>query len=171
LPCLDAGLRYALSGYLRFTVVALVNMSGFYLNYYTLLGDNLPVLGVIGLLLATAVAAYRQQMPLARSYLLANVLPLPFMLLMAGYHVVVGFDNKGNLLPDLAIVAHALGFSAARSICFQYRQRTLLTKEREAAYLALDIRQQELRHREIVLKNQHIQTALLALQQRQQVRG
>ncbi|MGI4969663.1 MAG: 7TM diverse intracellular signaling domain-containing protein [Janthinobacterium lividum] len=172
LPRLDAGLRYALGGYLGFTVVvALVNLSGFYLNYYTLLSDNLLVLGVIGLLLATAVAAYRQQLPLARPYLLANVLPLLFILLIAGYHVVVGFDNKGNLLlPDLAIVAHALGFSAALSIRFQYLQRTLLTKEREAAYLALDIRQQQLRHREIVLKNQHIQTALLALQQRQQVR-
>jgi DNA-binding NarL/FixJ family response regulator len=170
LPRLDAALRFALRGYCVFTaVVALVNMSGFYLDGDTLLFDNGLVLAMLVLLLATAGAAYRRQLPLARPYLLANVLPLLCFFLLAGYHVVVGFDNAGNLLlPDLAIVSHALGFSAAISLRLQTAQRTLLATEREAASLALDIRQQELRHREIVLKNSHIQTALLALQQRQQ---
>ena len=172
LPRLDAALRAALRGYCAFTVVvALVNVSGFYLNYYTLLFDNVLVFGVIGLLLATTVAAYRRRLPLARTYLLANVLPLLFVLAVAVYHVVFGFDNNGNLLlPDLAIVSHALCFSAAISIRLQSVQRTLLTKEHEAQELALDIRQQELRHREIVLKSQHIQVALLAMQQRHQDR-
>ena len=169
LPRLDAALRYALAGYWAFTlVVALVNVSGFYLNYYTLLPDNLLVLGVVGLLLATTVAAYRRRLPLARPYLLANVLPLLCVVGVAGYHVVAGFDNNGNLLlPDLAIVAHALCFSAAISVRLQTLQRTLLAKEREANHLALDIWQQELRHREIVLKNQHIQAVLLETQRRQ----
>lgn len=172
LPRLDAALRNALRGYAVFTaVVALVNVSGFYLNYYTLLFDNVLVLGVVGLLLATTVAAYRRRLPSARIYLLANALPLLCMLLIAGYHIAGGSYNNGNLLlPDLAIMAHALGFSAAISIRLHNLQQTLLTKEREADYLALDIRQQELRHREIVLKNQHIQTALLDLQRRQQAR-
>ncbi|WP_232341323.1 helix-turn-helix transcriptional regulator [Hymenobacter ginkgonis] len=146
-------------------------MSGFYLESYTLRHDNLLVLGVMGLLLATVVAAYRQQLPLARIYLLANALPMVFILLVALYHVVLSFDNNGNLLlPDLAIVSYALGFSAAISVRLQLLQQTLLTKEREADYLALDIRQKELRHREIVLKNSHIQTALLEMQRRQQAR-
>ena len=172
LPRFDAGLRYALRGYLGFSlVVALVDMSGFYLESYTLRYDNLLVLGVLGLLLATALAAYRQRQPLARIYLLANALPMCFILLMAGYHVVLSFDNNGNLLlPDLAIIAYALSFSAAISVRFQTLQQTLLTKEREADHLALDIRQQELRHREIVLRNSHIQTALLEMQRRQQAR-
>ncbi|WP_400193790.1 7TM diverse intracellular signaling domain-containing protein [Hymenobacter sp. B81] len=172
LPRLDAALRYALWGYGAFTVlVGLVNLSGFYLNYYSLLLDNVLVLGVIVLLLATTAVAYRRQLPLARTYLLANALPLLFVLFIAGHHVVVGVDNNGNLLlPDLAIVSHALGFSAALSIRLQHVQRTLLAQEREAAYLVLDIQQQQLRHREIVLKNQHIQTALLEMQRRQQAR-
>ncbi|MGI4865925.1 MAG: 7TM diverse intracellular signaling domain-containing protein [Janthinobacterium lividum] len=167
LPRLDAALRYALGGYLGFTVVvALVNMSGFYLNYYTLLYDNLLVMGVIGLLLATVVVAYRRQLPLARTYLLANVLPLLFVIVVAVYHVVFGFDNNGNLLlPDLAIVSHALCFSAAISIRLQNLQHTLLAKEREADHLALDIQEKELRNREIVLKNHHIQGALREVQQ------
>jgi len=172
LPRLDAALRYALRGYCAFAgVVGLVNVSGFYLNQYTLLYDNLLVLGIVGLLLATTAAAYRRRLPLARPYLLANALPLLFILSVAAYNVVIGFDNNGNLLlPDLAIVAHALGFAAAINLRLQALQQTLLTTEREAAILALDIRQQELRHREIVLKNSHIQTALLEMQRRQQAR-
>jgi DNA-binding NarL/FixJ family response regulator len=172
LPRLDTALRFALWGYCIFTaVVALVNVSGFYLDGDTLLLDNGLVLGVLILLLTTAGAAYRRQVPLARPYLLANVVPLLFFFVLAGYHVVVGFDNAGNLLlPDLAIVSHALGFSAAINLRLQTVQRTLLAKEHEADHLALDIERQHLRHREIVLKNSHIQTALLALQQRQQVR-
>jgi DNA-binding CsgD family transcriptional regulator len=172
LPRFDAGLRYALGGYCAFTlIVGLLNVSGFFINHYTLLYDNLLVLGVVGLLLVTTIAAYRRRLLMARTYLLANALPMLFVLMVAAYNVVFGFDNKGNLLlPNLAIVSHALCFSAAISARLQSLQHTLLAKEREAHYLALDIQQQELRNREIVLKNSHIQTTLLEMQQRQQVR-
>ena len=172
LPRLDSALRYALWGYLAFSaVVAAVNLGGFYLDNYSLLLDNVLVLAVAGLLLATSVVAYRHRLPAARTYLLANAVPLLLVLLVALYHVGVGISSDGNhLLPDLAIVAHALGFSAAINIRLQNLQQTLLTKEQEASFLALDIQAQELRNREIVLKNQHIQTALLTLQRRQQAR-
>jgi enamine deaminase RidA (YjgF/YER057c/UK114 family) len=88
---------------------------------------------------------------------------------VAAYHMVVGFGSDGvQVLPDLAIVLHALFFSAALNVRLQLVQRTLLATEREAAALALDIQEKELRNREIILKNKHIQTALLAMQQRQQ---
>jgi DNA-binding CsgD family transcriptional regulator len=172
LPRFDAGLRYLLWGYVGLSLLAaLVNVSGFYVESYALRYANLLVLGIMGLSLATAVAACRQGLPLARIYLLANALPMFFILLVAVYHVVVGFYNNGNvLLPDLAIVSYTLGFSAALSVRLQLLQQTLLTTEREAAALVLDIRQQELRHREIVLKNSHIQRALLEMQQQQQTR-
>jgi len=172
LPRLDVALRYALTGYGAFTaVVAAVNLSGFYLDNYSLRLDNLLVLGVAGLLLATGVVAYQHRLPSARTYLLANVLPLLCVLLVALYHVVGGSDNNGyQLLPDLTIVSHVLGFSAAIHLRLQNLQRILLTKEHEASFLALDIQQQELRHREIVLKNSHIQAALQRLEQQQQAR-
>jgi DNA-binding NarL/FixJ family response regulator len=170
LPRLDAALRRALGGYLAFTVVvAAVNLSGFLLNYYTIRFDNVLVFGLLGLGLLVTVVAYRQQLPLARPYLLANVLPLLCVMGVAAYHVSAGFGADGvQVLPDLAIVAHALFFSAALSVRLQLAQRTLSAAEREAASLVLDTQQKELRHREIVLKNSHIQTALLAMQQRQQ---
>lgn len=170
LPRLDTALRRALGGYIAFTaVVAAVNLSGFLLNYYTIRFDNVLVFALQGLLLVVTVAAYRRQLPLARTYLLANVLPLLCVMGVAAYHVAVGFSNDGvQVLPDLAIVAHALFFSTALSLRLQLAQQNLLATEREAAALALDIRQQQLRNREIVLKNSHIQAALLAMQQRQQ---
>ncbi|MDO7877799.1 7TM diverse intracellular signaling domain-containing protein [Hymenobacter sp. ASUV-10] len=171
LPRLDAALRAGLAGYGLFTLaVGLVNLSGFYLDQYSLLFDNLLVLALLGLLLATAVVADRRRLPLARPYLLANVLPLLGVGLVAGYHVAVSVDNDGNLLPHLALVAHALSFSWALNIQLQYLQRALLSTERAAAALALDIQTQQLRHREIVLQNAHIQAALGRLQQQAQAR-
>lgn len=172
LPRLDTALRYAIGVYMAFTViVALVNLSGFLLNYYTIRFDNVLVFSLLLLLLITTLVAYRRRLPLAHTYLLANVLPLLSVMVVAAYHISSGFGFDGvQMLPDLAIVAHALFFSAALSVRLQLAQRTLLAKEREADYLALDIRQQELRHREIVLKNSHIQTALLELQRRQLAR-
>ncbi|MBG8554799.1 7TM diverse intracellular signaling domain-containing protein [Hymenobacter guriensis] len=170
LPRLDKVLRYALRGYIGFTVVVgMVNLSGFYLNYYSLLLDNLLVLGVITLLLYITFVAYRQRLPLARTYLLANVLPLLCIMAVAVYHVILGFDNEGKLLlPDLAVVSHALCFSAAISIRLQNLQRSLLAKEREASNLALDIRQQELRSREIALQNTQIQAAFQRMERQHQ---
>lgn len=166
---LDAALRYALRGYCAFAAaVGLVNVGGFYLNQYTLRYDNLLVLNLAGLLLTTTVVAYQQRLLLARPYLLANALPLLFILIVATYHVV-GFYNNGNLLlPALAIMAHALSFSVALNLRLQAVQHLLLATEREAVALALDIERQELRHRDIVLKNSHVQPTLLAMQQRQQ---
>jgi len=174
LPRLDAALRRGLGGYVAFAVVvAAVNLSGFLLNYYSLRFDNALVFGLLGLLLVVTVTAYRRRLPLARPYLLANVLPLLCVMSVAAYYVMMGYgsgDGGGGvqLLPDLAIITHALFFSAALSVRLQLAQRTLLATEREAASLVLDIQAKELRNREIILKNKHIQTALLAMQQRQQ---
>lgn len=170
LPRLDAALRVALLGYGAFSVgVLAVNLGGFYLETYSLGLDNLLVLGVVGLLLALAVVAYRRRLPLAGTYLVANLLPALGIGGVALQHLLVSVNNDGNLLlPDVVILLHALGFAAALHLRLHHLQQHLLTTEREAAALALDIERQQLRHREIVLKNGHIQAALLALQQRQQ---
>ena len=172
LPRLDAALRVGLWGYAGFSaVVALVNMGGFYSEVYSIAFDNLLVAGVLGLLLATAVAARRRRLPGARAYLLVSVGPVLASLGLAGYHIVVtGADFGTQLLPDLAIVAYALGFTGALGSRVKLLEQTLRAREQEARELALDIARHELRHREIVLKNSHVQTALRALQQRQQVR-
>jgi DNA-binding CsgD family transcriptional regulator len=161
LPKWDILLRYSLYGYLLFTaVVALVNLTGFYLNAYTILYDNMLVLVVTGLVLATSIVAYRRKLPSAPAYLFANVLPLLFLMSVALYHVLIGFHLDGNfLLPDLVIVSQALCFSIAIVSRIQILQEALLAKEAEAYQLALDIEHGESRHREIGLENEQIQAA------------
>jgi len=170
LPRLDTALRYGTWGYAGFSfVVALVNVSGHYVELTTIVFDNVLVAGVLGLLLVTALTAYRRRLPAARAYLLASAGPMGCALALALYHVLVTGVEYGNLLlPDLAIVSHAVGFSLALGTRLYQLQQTLLAREQEARELALDIGQHALRHREIVLQNSHIQAALRAMQQRQQ---
>lgn len=159
LPKWDTLLRYSLYGYLLFTVVvALVNLTGFLLNAYTILYDNMLVLVVTGLVLATSITAYRRKLPSAPAYLFANVLPLLFLMSVALYHVLIGFHYDGNfLLPDLVIVSQGLCFSIAIVSRIQLLQDNLSAKEEEVRHLAMDMLQKEFRHREIVLENEQIQ--------------
>ncbi len=161
LPKWDILLQYSLYGYLLFTVVvAIVNLTGFYINGYTILYDNMLVLMVTGLVVATSIKAYRRKLPSARAYLFANVLPLLFLMSVALYHVLIGFHLDGNfLLPDLVIVSQALCFSIAIVSRIEILQDALLVKEAEAYQLALDIEHGESRHREIGLENEQIQAA------------
>lgn len=161
LPRWDTVLRYSLYGYLVFTaVVALVNLTGFYLEEYTIRYDNMLVLVVVGLVLAISSVAYRRKLPSARAYLRANVLPLLFLMSVALYHVLIGFHLDGHfLLPDLVIVSLALCFSIAIVSRIQLLQEALSNKEAEARQLVLDIGQGKFRHRELALENEQIQAA------------
>jgi DNA-binding CsgD family transcriptional regulator len=171
LPTWDIALRYALYGYLLFSlVVALVNLNGFYLDAYTLLYDNMLVLGVIGMLLATSIVGYRRKLPSAPAYLFANVLPLLLLMSIALYHVLVSFDNNGQLLlPDLVIISQALCFSAAIVSRIQILQDNLSAKEAEARRLALNIEQGAFRQRELALENEHIQAAFREMELQRKV--
>lgn len=172
LPKWDTLLRYSLYGYLLFTlVVALVNLTGFYISGYTILYDNMLVLVVTGMVLATSIVAHQRKLPSARAYLFANVLPLFFLMSVALYHVLIGFHLDGNfLLPDLVIVSQGFGFSIAIISRIQILQEALLTKEAEAHQLALDIGQNELRLREIMLENEQIQGAFREIDLERKVR-
>ena len=172
LPKFDTWLRYGLFGYLIFSLaVAVVNLSGFYLDRYTLLYDNILVLLVVILLLATSIIAYRRKLPSARSYLLANVLPLIFIMSVAMYHVLISFSNDGHLLlPDLVIVSQALCFSIAIVSRIQILKDALLAKEADACQLVLDIRHAEIRHGEIKLENEQIQAAFREIELKRKAR-
>ncbi|WP_192822059.1 7TM diverse intracellular signaling domain-containing protein [Rufibacter sp. LB8] len=161
LPKLDKWLLWSMKGYMGFSAgVALVNVSGFYIERYTILFDNLLVLALAGLLLFTGIVAFRARLPFSKSFLFAHVPPLVFILSVAFYHVFVSFTNGRLLLPDLAIVSQALCFSAAVVTRIQALRKDLLDKEMEMDELALDIRKQEIRQRETLREKNNIQAAL-----------
>ena len=172
LPGWDVWLRYSLYMYILFTaVVGLINIGGFYLESYSLLYDNMLVLLVMGLSLATSIIGYRRKLPSARAYLFAHALPLVFLMGIAGYHVLITFNNNGRLLlPDLGVISQALCFSSAIVARIKILQNTLRAKEQEAYWLALDIKQAELRHRELASENEQIQTALREAELEQKIK-
>ncbi|AHM60527.1 Tetratricopeptide repeat protein 28 TPR repeat protein 28 [Flammeovirgaceae bacterium 311] len=170
LPKWDFWLRNGLYGYLIFSViVALINLSGFYLDHYTLLYDNILVLLVILILLATSIVAYRRKLPSSLTYLLANVLPLLFLLIAVLYNVFISYQKNGYLLlPDLVVVSQALCFSVAIVSRIQILQQALVAKENEAMELAINIENVEYRHREIALENEQIHAAFQEIESKRQ---
>lgn len=161
LPGLDSWLRGALYTYLAFVaVVMLINIIVISINPYTIGFENLLVLVVVSLLLITGIVAYRRNLPFARPYLYANLLPILFTFGIAFHHVFIGFTNMGRLLlPDLAIISLGLCFSAVIVSRMQTLRNSLETKEEEARHLTKVIRQQEKQHRQITLENDQIQQA------------
>ncbi|KAA9325706.1 7TM diverse intracellular signaling domain-containing protein [Adhaeribacter soli] len=161
LPKLDSWLRYALYTYLTFTaIVMLINITVFCINPYTIGFDNLLVLGVVTLLVITGIIAYRRNIPFAKPYLYANLVPIFFIFSVAFYHVFFSSDNAGRLvLPDLAIISLGLCFSVVTVSRLQTLRDSLAVKEEEARHLANEIRRREKLHRQITLENEQIQDA------------
>jgi DNA-binding CsgD family transcriptional regulator len=171
LPALDAVLKYGIIGYLLFTVVVgAINVFWFYADGYTLRYDNLFVGLLILAIVVTSIAGYRQKLPSAAAFLLANLLPLLLMMSLALYHVLINVANDGQLiLPDLAIISQAICFSVAIVSRVRIVRENLALKEAEAQQLAFDIREMEFRHREIMLENEQINASCRELELRQQL--
>lgn len=142
-PRLDALLHYGLYGYLVLNLVnVLINVSGYNLEYYTLIPDNGYCLLLIVLVLVACVRGYVAKLPGAGTFLLANILPLAFLLGIPLFHLLVTLNTDVNLwLPLLAIVTQALGFSIALVARTRLMQQTLSEREIEAKQLAFDLQE------------------------------
>jgi hypothetical protein len=149
LPRLDSLLKAGLVAYGLFTAVILVVNVGFvYGEDYTLKYHNLLALLVIGSIMGTCVAGYRQRLPAAGAFLLANMLPLTFMLATALFNVLMnGPTPKRSFLPDLVIITQSLAFSVALVARTKLIQKELTARKMEAQRLAFAMREMELSHR------------------------
>ncbi len=158
LPRLDTLLRWAMNGYFLFSLVlAAINVSGFYVEIYTLPYDNLLALLLVVIVMYTCVIGYRRRLPAATPFLVANMMPLVFMMAIPLFHVLIDYTTKENLfLPDLVIVSQALGFSIALVARTKAIQNALKAKEMEAHQLEFNLREISLRQQLIELENQKI---------------
>lgn len=171
----DRVLKYGLMVYLSVTVVIMsINTTVFYLQHYTVLYENIMALLLILVVLYTCIAGYRLRLRAAGSFLLANLLPLAFMLGTTLYHLMVSYTgNDDQFLPDMAIIAQSLGFSIALVARTRLIQNDLKTKEIETRQLEFDLRELTLTQRLIEVENEkinadirHEKTMNGALQQR-----
>ncbi|MES2778244.1 MAG: 7TM diverse intracellular signaling domain-containing protein [Bacteroidota bacterium] len=164
LPRLDAVLKYMLYGYLLFTAVLLIVNNFVYLvESYTLVPDNIFVALLVATVLYTCITAYKQRLPAARSFLLANLLPLLFTGAVACYHIFFGFANEASsMLPNLAICSQTVAFSIALVARIRLIKNELAAKETEARQLMFEIKEMELRHGVVELENEKISSEMSA---------
>lgn len=115
LPIDDKILSYVLYIYVALSFLcAIINVSGYYIDYYTIFYDNIYCGILIFLMLFICIKATIKKLPLSFPFLLANILPLVFMLSITIYHIRITSESQYNyLLPVLAIISQALGFSIA----------------------------------------------------------
>lgn len=142
-PFLDRLLRYGLVGYLVLSLVnALVNLSGYNLEYYALIPDNFYCLFLIVLVFTACIRGYLSKLPGAGTFLLANLLPLVFLIGIPLFHLLVTLDVERNLwLPVLAIITQALGFSIALVARTRLTQQALNQSEIAAKQLTFDLQE------------------------------
>ncbi len=158
LPRLNTMLKYGLNLYILISIVlSVINIFFFYFENNTLVLDNAYLMVLIGLILFTCVMAKKRKLRAAGSFLLANILPLVFMLVLTLLHIVAGFDNNYVVvMPYLAIVSQALGFSIALVARTRLIQHDLKVKEMEAQQLEFDISVIALQRERIEVENKKI---------------
>lgn len=149
LPRLDTLLSYGLYAYMLLTFIVLViNLSYVYIENVTLWYHNIVALVVIGSIVCTCVVGYVRRLPAAGAYLLANILPLTFMLATPLFHVLVNNQTTNkSILPDLAIISQALAFSVALVARTKLIQKELTARKIETQQLGFNIREMELSNR------------------------
>ncbi len=158
LPQLDFILKGGLYAYMLFTCIILVINMGFaYTENSTIWHQNIVAFLVIGSIIWTCVVGYVRKLPASGAFLLANILPLTFMLATTLFHVLVsGPIRKKSLLPDLAIISQALALSVALVARTKLIQKELTARKIEAQQLGFDMREMELSHRLTQLEIQKI---------------
>jgi len=142
LPKVDRLLRYSLYIYAPVSVALIViNMAFFYIDGYTLLYDNLFLLLQILLIVYTCAMGYRLKLRAAGPFLLANVLPLVFMLFITVFHLLVSMEtSQDNIwLPSLAIASQSFCFSVAFVTRTRLLQQDLNAKQLEAQQLNFEV--------------------------------
>ncbi|MDQ6480585.1 7TM diverse intracellular signaling domain-containing protein [Dyadobacter sp. LHD-138] len=171
LPVLNTVLKRGLIVYVSITtVIILINSMVFYLEHYTRSFENLFALFLILIILSTCVAGYLRKLPAAGSFLLANMLPLVFMVGTTLFHVLVGVNDSDNtFLPDMAIIAQSLGFSIALVARTRLIQSDLKVKEMQARQLEFDLRELTLAQRLTEMENQKINAEILVEKSRNEL--
>ncbi len=138
LPAWDKILKYLL---IAFVVIDGLNNTlslckkGYFRLYQTHI-ENISIVLIILLLIYMGIIAHRKKIEPAKYFLIANILPLILMLLLAIYYLnYTNSDTFPVLLPNLAIISHALTFAVALVARVNLIKEELRTKQLEAQIL------------------------------------
>jgi 7TM diverse intracellular signalling len=157
-PRLNFTLKYGLYTYTLVSVILMViNVFLIYTEDYTIWYHNVLALLLILSVIATCLAGYAERLPAAGPFLVANSLPLTFMLAVTLSHVSFDTGYAGtSVLADLSIVSQALAFSVALVARTKFIQKELNARKIEVQQLGFDIREMELSQKLTELEIQKI---------------
>ncbi|CAG5002472.1 hypothetical protein DYBT9275_02899 [Dyadobacter sp. CECT 9275] len=158
LPVHDKVLKYGLIFYLAVTgTITLLNVSVICLLGVSTVYENILALLLICAVLFASVSGYRRRLRTAGPFLVANTVPLVFIICTTLFHVFVSHSRTDEtFLPDLSIVAQAFGFSVALVARTRLLQNDLNQKKLEANQLEFDLREITLQQRFMKLENEKI---------------
>lgn len=139
MPGFDKLLSFLQYGYIVLeTVPGLVTISGlFYLDYYTIVFDNLFIQLILLVVVTTAITAYRRQIRAAKYFLIANLLPLLFTAGASVYAIVK--HEVSPVLAELAILSQIFTFGVALIARIKLVTEELNAKRLEAVTLEAHI--------------------------------
>lgn len=162
LPRFDFFLKYGLYSYLLVCLfVMVINVFFVCLNNYTLIVQNIHVFLLTAGTLCACIVGYVRKLPASGPFLLANSLPLAFIITIPLFHLLVSmYASEQSLIPDLAVVSQALAFSIALVARTKFIQTELTARTVETQQLAFDMREIELKHQLAELENQTITAAI-----------
>lgn len=146
LPFCDKLLKCLMYGYVAFAVVpAVITITGLrYLDSFTLLYDNVVIVSIMLAVILTCLVAYKHKVRAAKHFLLANILPLLFIVVLAAYFIIHSaptyLDNH-LLLPEMTIFSQIFTFAVALLARMRVVNEELKIKESELERLEADIAQ------------------------------
>lgn len=146
LPRCDKVLKYLTYGYVWFALVsAVITITGlYYLDSFTLLYDNILIVSIMLTVILTCLIAYKYKVRAAKHFLLANILPLLFIVIFATYFIIHSsppYVENRLLLPEMAIFSQIFTFAVALLARIRVVNEELKIKELELEKLETDIAQ------------------------------
>ncbi len=143
LPKENRLLNYLLHFYIITSIlIAAVNVSGFHLDYYTVVYDNMYCALLIGCILFTIIKAYLRKLQFSEAYLLANLVPLFLIFCIPLQHLLIKGEAKYNIwIQVFTIVSQALCFSIALVNRTKSIQEALTLREIESKELEFSLKE------------------------------
>ncbi len=160
LPKWDKLLKYCSFLFTALTIFTTVTtITGlWYSFYYFAIVLNIFFVVCILLIIIVGIIALRKKYIFAKYFLLANILPLLFLIIVAIYFIVFPTSNNGGmLLPNLAILSQTFTFAIALTARINILKKDLGNEQLQAQLIRNNLQKAEQRNeeKEISLREIH----------------
>ena len=160
LPRWDKVLKYSARVFTIFSsFITLTTITGIWFTHGLVsLPENIFIVAIILLIILVGIIAYKRKYAFGKYFLIANILPLIFVLSVAVYFIISPNSHEGGaMLPNLAVAALAFTFAVALATRINILKQDLGNEQLQAQTLLnnLNKAEQNNNEKEIHLKEIH----------------